>query len=391
MPSPTVTIHEPADLFALIQAAQRSRVPLCHYGVAHGGLGHQRPEKHTAVQLAGEVMEHYERDFTARVHAGATIGAIQKALSAAGQFLPIDADDDLSLGEVIDHNVYGPLRVGYGTMRDLLLGLHYADGLGRDIHVGGRVVKNVAGYDVTKLLVGAMGELGVVYEAFVRTYALPPEVLGVMLEADRAAGVDGFVTPLLTSPAKPVWLHLTEEDGVLRLGLAYYGSSLANTAQFETLKGVFGKTSALKIVAARAMTPAEDAAERAARRAWRRRAKTLVKIIVPPASTGEASEALRQSAWGSRVRIDALPAHGVLWVGGDLQADSTFDQAVTGVARRFEGVRVWHTRPADEDQAIEPIAPLPPDWAMMLAIKKTMDPHGLLNPGRTLVREVVPT
>ncbi|MCC7204144.1 MAG: FAD-binding oxidoreductase [Phycisphaeraceae bacterium] len=387
---PTVTIHEPADLFALIQAAQRSRVPLCHYGVAHTGLGHRPPERHTAFQLAGEVMEHYERDFTARVHAGATIGAIQKALSAASQFLPIDADDDLTLGEVIDHNVYGPLRVGYGTMRDLLLGLHYADGLGRDIHVGGRVVKNVAGYDVTKLLVGAMGELGVVHEAFVRTYAIPSEVLGVTLEVDGAASVDGFVTPLLTSPAKPVWLHLTEEDGTLRLGLAYYGSSLANTAQFEALKSVIGQASGMKIVASRAMTLAEDAAERATRRGRRRQARTLVKIIVPPASTGEAWEALRQSAWGSQLRIDALPAHGVLWVGGDITADSAFNQAVTDMARRFDGVRVWHTRP-DAGSEFEPIAPLPPDWAMLLAIKKTMDPHGLLNPGRTLVGEVVPT
>ena len=218
------TIENPAALQELVRDCLSKLQPIVDYGVAHTGLGHAPPTEHVRLVQHGGVIEHYERDLTVRAAAGATLASLQKALALKNQFIPIDADGDITLGEVINHNMYGPLRVSYGSIRDLLLGLRFIDGGGRDIGVGGRTVKNVAGYDVTRFMVGSLGELGIVYEATLRTYAIPKHTRTVQLLIENPATLDDCLAEWLLSEAAPaaiVW-HTSNQRWVGRL--AYFGT-----------------------------------------------------------------------------------------------------------------------------------------------------------------------
>ena len=117
----TVELNSPEALVDLVRDCLEQQTPIVNYGVGHRDLGNCPPAEHVKLIQRGGVIEHYQRDFTVRAAAGITIGELQKALAPTGQFAPVDADDDITLGEVIDHNVYGQLRVQYGAMRDLLL------------------------------------------------------------------------------------------------------------------------------------------------------------------------------------------------------------------------------------------------------------------------------
>jgi glycolate oxidase FAD binding subunit len=103
------------------------------------------------LSLAGlnRVIDYPARDMTVTVEAGVTMGELARVLASEGQRLPVDAPaaDRATLGGLIATNHSGPLRYGHGTIRDYVIGITAVDGRGRTYHGGGRVVKNVAGYD----------------------------------------------------------------------------------------------------------------------------------------------------------------------------------------------------------------------------------------------------
>ena len=127
------------------------------------------------VSALNRVSEHHPSDQTVTVEAGLTLGALQELLARHGQWLPVDPAHAtrLTLRELIDANLSGPRRCGHGTIRDHVLGLTVALADGTLARSGGRVVKNVAGYDLAKLFIGAGGSLGVVTEVTFKLKPLP--------------------------------------------------------------------------------------------------------------------------------------------------------------------------------------------------------------------------
>lgn len=104
------TFADPRDFLVAVRDATASHRPLIDYGLAHAGLGHAPPAEHTRFAQEADpsnagILEHYVRDLTVRAAAGITIGDLQKALAPTNQFAPIDADDDITLGEAIHHNI----------------------------------------------------------------------------------------------------------------------------------------------------------------------------------------------------------------------------------------------------------------------------------------------
>ncbi|MEX0785973.1 MAG: FAD-binding oxidoreductase [Dehalococcoidia bacterium] len=145
-------------------------------GGRHMGLGNA-PARYDVALRTGKldrVIEHEPADLTITVEAGTTMGALQELLREHGQFLPIDAPTDATVGGVLASGVSGPSRHAYGLPRDWLLGCRVAQAGGVMVHGGGRVVKNVAGYDLPKLFVGSLGTLGVIVEATFKVSPLPP-------------------------------------------------------------------------------------------------------------------------------------------------------------------------------------------------------------------------
>jgi len=384
----SVSLSSVDDLSSLVRDCAASKTPIVDYGVLHTGVGHAPPRERVKLSLTGGVVEHYERDLTVRVHAGMKLGDLRAALAPTNQFVPIDADDALSVGEVINHNVYGGLRCGYGSIRDLLLGLHYIDAQGRDIHVGGRTVKNVAGYDVTRLMVGSLGTLGIVHEATLRTYAVPETVLLVPCRLKNPAELDRVLTAWVTSDAAPTWLRIetnfsTSGKSELLLVCGYLGRAAATAAQARALENFAKSTGAFT-----AEAPAIRAADEFLRRVGRefpRGLPALMKIVVPPSAAGSLCRTLEQT--GLRLNIHAFPVHGCVFAGGELDETQAreLDRAVTQ-AIAPAGFRTWYYRPAGCDD-LAPFAPMPSDFAVMKRLKKMMDPMNLFNPGRLFPTE----
>lgn len=112
-------------------------------------------------------------DLTFTAAADVSLARLDAELCRLGQWFPADAADGSELGLMVEHDATGPLRLGYGAMRDLLLGVQFEDGRGRLVTVGGRVMKNVAGYDLTKFMVGQRGVFGRVVTVTLRSYRRP--------------------------------------------------------------------------------------------------------------------------------------------------------------------------------------------------------------------------
>ncbi len=139
------------------------------------------------------VIEYEPADMTVSVEAGMTFGALQALLAEHGQFLPIDAPSDATVGGVLAGNLSGFWRHAYGLPRDWLIGCRLVVADGTIIKGGGRVVKNVAGYDTPKLAVGSLGTLGVIAEATFKLAPLPPVRETLVVQCETIAGAAKLV------------------------------------------------------------------------------------------------------------------------------------------------------------------------------------------------------
>src|SRR5881396_731787 len=111
-----------------------------------------RPPRQPLVAPGG--IELFDRDMTTTIAADVSLIRVQEKLANFGQWLAVDGDPTRSVGELVAANSSGPLRLGFGAWRDLLLGVQFTNGRGERVTAGGRTVKNVAGYDLTKFMVG---------------------------------------------------------------------------------------------------------------------------------------------------------------------------------------------------------------------------------------------
>jgi glycolate oxidase FAD binding subunit len=156
-------------------------------GIETGGLPARYDVALDVTRLNG-IVEHVAEDLTVTVQAGTRLQELQNHLARRGQYLPLDPPqpDRATVGGMLASNAGGPLRHAHGWPRDWLLGMKVALPDGSVIKSGGRVVKNVAGYDMSKLFVGSFGTLGVIVEAAFKVIPLP---------AARASAVAFFASP----------------------------------------------------------------------------------------------------------------------------------------------------------------------------------------------------
>ena len=186
--SPSSTV-EASALLAAARAFDLSVVPR-GTGLGLGwGLAPTRCDLAVDLRRMDQVIEHASGDLVARVQAGATMGHLAAVLGQAGQQLAVDAPSGATIGGVVATGTAGPRRFRYGAPRDLLIGLTVVRPDGVVAHSGGKVVKNVAGYDLGKLFSGSQGTLGLITEATFRLHPLPSAAGYVTAEfgaSDRA-------------------------------------------------------------------------------------------------------------------------------------------------------------------------------------------------------------
>ncbi|HWE00842.1 MAG TPA: FAD-binding oxidoreductase [Tepidisphaeraceae bacterium] len=235
--------------------------------------------KSRAPAVAPGAMELHRHDMTATFAADVTLGAAQERLAEIGQWLAVDGDPASSVGDLISFNSTGPLRLGYGAWRDLLLGVQFTNGPGELISAGGRTVKNVAGYDLTKFIVGSAGVFGKIVTATARTYRKPQCALFARFPADARR-----VGQLMPTSLRPQWAILTA-DALLcgYLGdertINYYRTNLPQAEPTEIVE----------------RTVDQDIADRSAR--WRTHGRRTFRASVPPARIGDFVSVLPGGSW----------------------------------------------------------------------------------------------
>jgi glycolate oxidase FAD binding subunit len=191
-----------------------------------------------------QVIDHAAGDLVLEAEAGCAFATLQDRLARHGQQLALDAPGRATVGGVIATGACGGRRLGYGSVRDLLIGITVARPDGTLASAGGRVVKNVAGYDLAKLLVGSYGTLGVITRAVFRLHPLPAATGILRGELDPAALPDA-VAALVHSQLVPVILEVeAAENGPFRLTVAFEGSPagvqarLARASVLATMAGL---------------------------------------------------------------------------------------------------------------------------------------------------------
>ena len=200
------------------------------------------------------VIEHADGDLVARVQAGARMGDVSAVLASAGQEIALDVPSFATVGGVVASGLTGPRRLRYGSPRDLLIGITVVRADGTVAHSGGKVVKNVAGYDLGKLFAGSAGTLGLITETTFRLHPLPAARLFVTAEfpaglrqQERGAPTAGCdaVAAAANSPlvASAVELHRAAPGGPMRVAVLLEGSADGVLARAGRLADLLGSGS----------------------------------------------------------------------------------------------------------------------------------------------------
>jgi glycolate oxidase FAD binding subunit len=212
------------EIGAVLTLASEHGVPVLPWG---GGtaLGIGSPSTRVGIVLGlkrlDRVLEHEPGDLTATVEAGITLDVLQAQLGRRGQWLSLDpaSPDRATVGGILASNASGPRRHLYGTCRDLLIGVTVVSADGAVIRGGGKVVKNVAGYDLPKLYIGSFGTLGVLVEATVRLRPRPDDDRVVVARFERLTEAGAAARAVMASDLIPSALEIVDGGASRALGL----------------------------------------------------------------------------------------------------------------------------------------------------------------------------
>ena len=241
-----------AELHATVRDAVVTRTPMRFQGAGTWSTAGRPVEIRTCVSTRSlaDVVEYVPGNLTITVGAGMTLRELDHMTREHGQWLPFDpfGTRDGTIGASVATASSGPLATSFGRIRDLVLGVTMITGRGDVISAGGRVVKNVAGYDIVRLATGAWGSLGVITEVSLRLYALPETYATVAIDMSRRGDLSGFLASFAALPVQPFAAELLSPAIAERLGvgrgetllLRLGGNSAAVKAQMEAISALGG-------------------------------------------------------------------------------------------------------------------------------------------------------
>lgn len=341
-----------------------------------------RRETDVVLETAGldGIVDHVPEDLTVTVRAGMPFAALRDALARHGQFLPLDPPHvarGATVGGIIATNSNGFGRYRYGSVRDLLLGVRVALPDGTIARAGGRVVKNVAGYDLNKLFIGSLGTLGVVVEATFKIIPVPPVTRAASATFTTPGDAFGAADALVRTSLRPtaVVVELTE-DRRWRLAIAAAGEAapvdraIAELGRVAAARGATTETIGDPEAALGPLREIVDLATDG----------TVVRAALPLSAQTAFAEAAARVDRGARLVADA--ASGIVHVhlrdeaGVGAAADTLLASArVLGGSARVERTTV---------AGLDPFGgPEPSGAFLMRRLKEAFDPDGILEPARS--------
>jgi glycolate oxidase FAD binding subunit len=367
--------------------------------------GHPLRRQATELDLTAlkQVIDYPARDMTITVEAGLCIRDLQQTLAEERQRLAVDIPQaaTATIGGAIATNISGSRRFGHGTFRDHVIGISAIDGQGRLYSAGGRVVKNVAGYDLCKLLIGSHGTLGVITQVTLKLRPIPEQTQVVWFAFDSSDTIEQALQKLVTTSTRPVGVDvynpraaeriaaLSERDvpaGRSALCLVYEGSQAEVRWQVQT---VFEELRPLKPQAEVAWNPVDSIAVTSAMTEFVALPEdTLIAHLnVPPSQVMSLVSQLTLQG----LMIQAHAANGVIKAvlperHSTPDALPTYWDKLREVVAAVGGSASLTGGPERIRENVAVLGNRRDDWSIMSGIRKALDPHELLNPGRVRLR-----
>jgi glycolate oxidase FAD binding subunit len=328
------------------------------------------------------VVEHVPGDQVVRVQSGIRFGDLQERLAGSDQMLGVDPPEvgnGATVGGIVATNSSGPRRYRYGTIRDLIIGITVVLADGTVAKAGGKVVKNVAGYDLSKLFTGSLGTLGVIAECNFRLHPRPETARTVAVELPDTASAGAASQAILHAQIVPSAVELFWSDETRLLTVLIEGIPSGVEAQAEAtshILGGFGEVRTLTDDEVEPSSPlgADDDG-------------VAVKISAPPAELAGVLDSTlgASSRLGVTPRITGHAGTGVTYVGlsgGDEEARAGVVEELREIwLRRGGSVIVREASPAFKER-VEAWGPIGTRLDLTRRVKEKFDPRGILNPGR---------
>ena len=328
------------------------------------------------------IVEHAWADLTVVVQAGARVGDVQQELAKHGQHIATDPlwPEQATIGGILSTNDSGTLRLRFGALRDLIIGVTLALPDGTLARSGGKVVKNVAGYDLPKLATGALGTLGVITQAAFRLHPLPTAGSGTSLtyrtgsvdEANRLI-VDFQSSALAHTGVQARMRH----DAQAEVDIRFEGTAAGIAAQCATARKL----------AASAVEEGHSAEVWQARQELWKRAESaaMARFSVLPTKIAAMAETVRRAADKGGMKWDIVAqGTGLGWVRLEGARPAEIRAALATLRAEVER-DAGSLFVAQQPAGAEPLDAWgsPGDaFAVMLRVKQQFDPRGTLNPGR---------
>jgi glycolate oxidase FAD binding subunit len=397
MPREVVEPASAEDVAAVLASASKQRSSV----VIRGGgtkMGWGRTPSSLDVVLSTTrlhaVVAHEHADLTATMQAGARLDEVNHVLARHGQWLPIEsAFDESTIGGAIATNDSGPLRHRYGAPRDLLIGIRLALTDGRLIKAGGNVVKNVAGYDIGRLMSGSHGSLAAIVSATFKLSPLPAATETLVATFDRADALVGAVSAITSSPLEPAAIEV--RTGPAEAGphahagagfrqpycllLKFESTPAALSTYVQRARGLMHSTDS-QVVSSQSEI---DLWREHIRAPWRS-AGMVVRFAWLPASLAAVLtfvEELRKTVADVELIGRAALGSGLVRIDADVLVQRNIVERMRSRSDIFRHVVVLRAAPSLKQQ-LDVWGPLGDAGTLGASVKHALDPNGILNAGR---------
>ena len=333
-----------------------------------------------------QVVEYVPGDQVVRVQAGIRLQDLQEQLAGSNQMLGVDPPEEgagATVGGLVATNSSGPRRYRYGTIRDLIIGITVVLADGTVARAGGKVVKNVAGYDLSKLFTGSLGTLGVIVECNFRLHPKPEAARAVAVELPDTQAAGEASQAIMHTQLVPSTVELNWDGETKLLTVLIEGIPPSVEAQTQTATHVlqsFGEVRTLSDEEANSSGPLQPPGSSAGD-------EVAIKISAPPADlTGVLDSTLGAcSRGGVTPRITGHAGIGVTYValsGADDAARAQIVEELREIWVRRGGSVVVREASPEFKKRVEVWGPLGSRLELSRRVKEKFDPRGILNPGR---------
>jgi glycolate oxidase FAD binding subunit len=367
-------------------AAERGDAIAFAGGMTEWGFGYppERVDLTIDTTELAHVVEYAPADMVVEVEGGIRLAALQRALAKYGQRLAIDPPEPerATIGGLLATNAFGPRRLRYGSLRDLIVGITLIRADGARVRGGGKVVKNVAGFDLPKIAVGSLGSLGLIATATFRLHPLPEVARGLRVPSVPGSKLHAMGAGIIERRLEPSAAYAVRAGDAYDACVLFEGFEAGVAEQCE-------RFAALAADAGLGSPLEEDGAAFEARDASARTSgEVRLRLAVPPASLDalqrDVLEDLLRALPSARASI--YPALGIAFVSAPASENGI--AAANAIERARALVEAWGgnlvvlARPDGFAASVDVFGTLPAAFALMAELKQRFDPDRRLARGR---------